>query len=225
MRKESKPYPRELETVFEKIKYQVILLHSRWIIYRQLYGTSKERIELLNVSALEFFWIIQDVLWDEILLNICRLADPIQSGRDKKSKKNLCLEMLCQIIKGLLQEDLYSDLCNSLSRFREKCDALKKYRNKRIAHLDLKAFLNEKSKCLPGISRAMIEDVLKELRFFMNLIDGFYKDSETAYEHCIMTGDGEFLITALKQALRYEELWRSGKVDIMDLQNSRYYKA
>jgi hypothetical protein len=141
----------------------------------------------------------------------CRLADPIQSGRDKKSKKNLCLEMLCQIIKGLLQEDLYSDLCNSLSRFREKCEALKKHRNKRIAHLDLKAFLNE--------------DVLKELRLFMNLIDGFYKDSETAYEHCIMTGDGEFLITALKQALRYEELWRSGKVDIMDLQNSRYYKA
>ena len=155
----------------------------------------------------------------------CRLADPIQSGRDKKSKKNLCLEMLCQIIKGLLQEDLYSDLCNSLSRFREKCEALKKHRNKRIAHLDLKAFLNEKSKYLPRISRAMIEDVLKELRLFMNLIDGFYKDSETAYEHCIMTGDGEFLITALKQALRYEELWRSGKVDIMDLQNSRYYKA
>jgi len=69
LRKESKPYPRELETVFEKIKYQVVVLHSRWIIYRQLYGTSKERIELLNESAVEFFWIIQDVLWDEILLN------------------------------------------------------------------------------------------------------------------------------------------------------------
>jgi hypothetical protein len=225
LRKENKRYPRELETVFEKIKYQVILLHDRWIIYRQLYGTSKERIELLNESAPEFFWIIQDVLWDEIPLNICRLADPIQSGRDKKSKKNLCLEILCQITKELRQEDLYIDLCNSLSRFRENCETLKKHRNKRIAHLDLKAFLNEKSKYLPGISRAMIEDALKELRFFMNLIDGFYEDSETAYDHCVMTGDGEFLITALKQALRYEELWKAGKIAIVDLQNSRFYKA
>ncbi|MGB7295577.1 MAG: hypothetical protein WBC70_08295 [Candidatus Aminicenantales bacterium] len=225
MRKQNKHYPRELKAVFEKIEHQVFLLHDRWIIYRQLYGTSKERIELLNESAPNYFWIIQDVLWDEILLDICRLADPIQSGRDKKSKKNLCLEMLCQIIKELGREDLYSDICNSLSRFREKCEGLKKHRNKRIGHLDLRVFLNEKSKYLPGISRAMIEDVLKELRFFMNSINGFYRDSETAYELCIMTGDGEFLINALKQALRYEELWRAGKIGIMDLQNTKHYKS
>jgi len=71
----------------------------------------------------------------------------------------------------------------------------------------------------------MIEDSLKELRYFMNQVEGYYSDSETGYEYFVMTGDGDFLIEVLKRGLRYIELWKDKKIDFMDMQNSKYNDA
>jgi hypothetical protein len=132
--------------------------------------------------------------------------------------------LICQIVKELGEKKLYSNLCKSLSHFRKKCEAFRVHRNKRIAHFDFDTFTNGQSKPLPGVSRAMVEDALKELRFFMNLVDKFYKDTEMGYEYVLMSGDGEALIAILKQGLRYEELLRAGKIDFMDLQRSKFHK-
>ena len=41
--------------VYDALKKNLTLLHGRWKIYRQLYGTSSERVDLLNHSASTFF--------------------------------------------------------------------------------------------------------------------------------------------------------------------------
>jgi len=221
MKKENKSIPKKLEGVFEEVRSQIILLHGWWDIYRQLFGTSRERIDLLNESASTFFRIVQDTLWDGIQLMIIKLSEPAQTRR----KKNLSLALICKIVKELGQKELYSSLIKSLSLFIKKSEAFKKHRNKRIVHFDLDTFINERIKHLPGISRKMIEDALVELRFFMNLVDGFYKGNEMAYDFSFTRDDGEMLIHILKEGLRYVELSRERKIDIMDLEKSKYYKV
>jgi hypothetical protein len=48
--------------------------------YRKLYGESAERVAFLNETAGFFFRVVQDVLWDDILLHIARLTDPPKQG-------------------------------------------------------------------------------------------------------------------------------------------------
>lgn len=55
-------FPVRLANIFEKLKSEVIWLHGQWIIYRQLFGTSEERINLLNDSA-PFFSSLSTALY------------------------------------------------------------------------------------------------------------------------------------------------------------------
>ena len=65
-------------------------MHGRWICYRQLFASSPKRIEVLNECASVFFFIIQDVLFDEIQVSLSKLTDPVKTGKHE----NLSLENL-----------------------------------------------------------------------------------------------------------------------------------
>src|SRR5437867_12009636 len=74
---------------------EVTWLHAKWKQYRILFAESPERIELLNGVAGFFFRVIQDVLWDDVLLHIVRLTDPPRSvGKD-----NLTLFRLAESVQ------------------------------------------------------------------------------------------------------------------------------
>ena len=51
-------------------------IEIKWAEYKELFGTSPRRIELLNSAAGLFFRILQDTLWEDALLHLCRLTDP-----------------------------------------------------------------------------------------------------------------------------------------------------
>jgi hypothetical protein len=61
---------------WDAFRNELIVLHAKWQQYRKLYGTSDERIGLLNSSAGFFFGLVHDVMWDDIVLHIARLTDP-----------------------------------------------------------------------------------------------------------------------------------------------------
>jgi len=215
-------FPKKLDNVFERIESEVNLLHGYWITYRDLFGTSKERVDLLNESAAWFSYVIQNVLTDVVQLAFTKLADPVMTfGK----KKNMSLELICEIVKELEEDELLANLEESLSRFREKCEVFKMHRNKRIAHFDYTTHVDKIGEPLPGVSRAMIEDALKELRYFVNEVRRFFTGVEAGYEYIKMVSGGDALMEVLKRGLRYEELWKEGKIDIMDIQKSKYYKV
>jgi len=220
--KEAAQFPEELKDIFGKLESQVVWLHGRWKIYRQLFGTSKLRVDLLNESASTFFRVVQDVLMDDIQLTLSKLAEP---ARTKRGKENLSLAMICKIVNRLREGALHSKLKRSLKNFQKKCKAFQVHRDKRIAHFDLNTILKKKTKFLPGVSRKMVEDALKELRNFMNIINMYFTGEETGYEHFLMTNDSDTLVEWLKRGLRYEELWQEGKIEINDIKKSKYYDA
>ena len=73
----------ELGPLYNELSDELVWLHAKWKQYRQLFGYSEERADLLNKASGYFFKIIQDALWDNIILHISRLTDPVKSaGKD-----------------------------------------------------------------------------------------------------------------------------------------------
>jgi hypothetical protein len=65
----------ELGRTFNKLFIEFCQLHVKWREYVTLFGT-QSRIDLLSKTATGFFGLIEDSLFEDILLHICRLTDP-----------------------------------------------------------------------------------------------------------------------------------------------------
>jgi hypothetical protein len=83
----------ELWTLFYQ---EVIWLHARWKIYRQLYTTSEIRVQLLNEAAPVLSSLLQNALGDEVQLGLSKLADPVTNGKNR----NLTLETLLNEVEA-----------------------------------------------------------------------------------------------------------------------------
>ena len=176
----------------------------KWKIYRDLYGTSEKRIDLINACAANFFNFIEFTLRHDVILAFCRLSDPEKTT----GHKNLSLEQLQKRIEIQADTSLSDCLGNLLNDFKDKCNKFRKLRNKQLAHLDLNTIIDKKAAPLPGVSRKNIEEALEILRTYMNKIEGFYNNSEVGYEHSAMLSGAEKLVSKIKSGLRYEKLKR-----------------
>jgi hypothetical protein len=79
---------------------------------------------------------------------------------------------------------------------------------------------------LPGVSRQMVEEVLELVRKYLNAIQIHYDQSETGYEHFIMTAsDGEALISMLKYGLLYDQLIQERNMALLDWEESDWKDA
>ena len=82
--------PTELDRLFKALWQELAWIHVKWQTYRDLFGHSPERIDLLNKTAPAFFHRIHGSLWEDILLHLCRITDP----RQTMSRQNLSLTRL-----------------------------------------------------------------------------------------------------------------------------------
>ena len=210
--------PSELSELWEFLNSEVVWLHGRWIVYRQIYGTNPERINLINEAAPTFFWMIERVLMNDVQLTLVKLADPPET----KGKRNLTLETLILEVEKTYTGELSSALRDALSNFRQYCIKIKNRRHKDIAHFDLSVQLGNKAEVLPGPSRQEIEEALNELRKFMNTFLLFFNNPQMAYEHFSLQTDGNTLLFRLKEAIRYEQLQSEGIVPHEDILQGSY---
>jgi hypothetical protein len=212
------PIPDALSEIWEFLHSEVVWLHGRWIVYRQIFGTNPERIALINEAAPTFFSMVQRVLMNDVQLTIVKLADPANTF----GKKNLTLETLTKQCQSAGFQNLAGTLAESLSEFRSRCQKIKDRRHKDIAHFDLAVQLSNKAEVLPGPSRQEIEDALAALRKFMNVVYGHFESTTMGYEHFSMLSDGNTLIFRLTEALRYEQLQTAGTIPHEDILQGAY---
>jgi hypothetical protein len=195
-------YPRQIHTLWTTLDREITWLHGRWIIYRQLFGTNKERVELLNESAGTFFNVLQDVLLHDVQLSLSKLGDPAGSG----SRENMTLEALHQVLQASGEMLVADKMKASMQKFETACVKIRHRRNKWIAHFDRSTMLNDDVIPRMGPSREEIENALEALREAMNCISLHYAETTIGYEHFSMQADGEALIQSLRRGLRYREL-------------------
>jgi len=214
--------PQSIRPLYDELCTEVVWLHARWKIYRQLFAESPKRIELLNECASTLFFVIKDLLIGEVQVTLSKLTDPASTGK----KENLSLERLQAEIDALGDQALATHTQAILADLQKACAPFRVWRNKRLAHLDLSTALKSTPDPLPGISRQMIEDALHLVREHLNAIPRHFDDSEVAYEHFIMqTSDGDGLVSVLKAGMRYEELTQEGKLPWDDLSRSPWRDA
>ena len=195
-----------LREIYDALNKEVILLHSLWISYNDLYGKKEERIRLLNSSASFFFYQLQFLFLDEIELIISKLLDPA----DQRTQSNLSLQ---QLFGKIDNNDLVQQLNSILCDLQEKTRNIRKRRNKRLGHFDLNISVKRSAKFFTKSSRKEINGILSEIDNFMNVISSHYFGSITAYEHFSALGNAESLINCLKRSESYKILEKQGKIE------------
>ena len=182
----------DLGPVFFALHKEVVWLHAIWQEYRTIYGTTPEQLKIANRAAGFFFKIVQDELWDSVLLRIARITDsPRSAGR-----ANLTI----QALPGLIADaDLRIQLEGLIGISLDKAEFAREHRHKRLAHRDL-LHATDASSTLSGISRRYIEESLESLRNVMNKLDAHYRDSTVMYQEFITSTGAERLLHVLKRA-------------------------
>lgn len=194
--------PQAIHALWGTLDTEVTWLHGRWIIYRQLYGTSSERVELLNKSARTLFSVLQNVLLHDIQLSLNKLGDPAGSGK----WKNMTLAALHKVLLESGEAVSANKMSEALEKFGDACVKVRNRRNKWIAHFDRTTMLNQHVTPRVGPSREEIENALAALREAMNCISLHYTGATIGYEYFSMQADGEALVRNLRRGLRYTEL-------------------
>jgi hypothetical protein len=193
--------PPEIREKYKSLRNDVCHLHRKWGIFRQLYVSGENVVELLNIVAPGFFGVCKELLADDVLLSIGRLADPKQTFK----ADNLSLEQLVFSIDEKYP-DLISELEQLLSITRDKCAFAREQRNKRVAHTDLSTRLEAKPLSSPTTTN--VEAALESIRDVMNAIEKYFhepiycNDVNIAFVDYskVLNVDGTHLITWLRKA-------------------------
>jgi hypothetical protein len=203
------PMPENLKPTWEALYKEVINVHARWIIFRQLFAEPGERIAILNESAGTFFYYMQSILVDNVQLTLSKLADPAET----RGYPNATLALLAERIAESNEQPLIDKLNEALTEYKASCEQIKTRRNKQLAHYDQATLLQP----LPGPTRKEIEDALAALRRFMEPAERYLTSESTSYQEVILGSAGDALIFALRRGLRYQELQRNGTIPWDDI--------
>lgn len=182
-----------LGPVYHALYEEVVWLHAKWLEYRKLYAESPRRVDLLNAMAPFFFRVIQNVLWDDVLLHIARLTDPPKSA----GKDNLTLLRLPAVVS---EPSVAADVQSTIDAAVAKTSFARDWRKRRLAHRDLALAVQAAAAPLPGATREQVEQALLSILTILNGVHRRYFDGAVAFEDFIAHDDAESLVYHLRVA-------------------------
>lgn len=194
--------PVPLGEIYYALHNEVVWLYLKWKAFRALFARSPETIKLLNVAAPAFFHELQRMMWEDILLHLCRLTDPPQSmGHD-----NLTVRRLPDSIPDA---NLQNQVRPLVDASRQKTEFARDWRNRRLAHKELPPTAGQVAQALASASCQHVEDALAAIRRTMNCIEQHYLDSPVSYEHSIEAlGGVESLLMCLREGVDAKHIER-----------------
>lgn len=202
----------EFGKLFNKIRNEVIFLHFKWSEFEELYS-KKDRVTLMNDISPTFYFYLQNLLLDDVILGITRLTEP---KSDRQKNVRLTLWAFTQFTNPPLK----GEIGKLLKRIKEESAFCYDSRNRRIAHFDKDLALSELAEPLEIVSRNKINLVLDSIGELLNLIERSYMGSTTYYRSGSQSGYK--LLLAAKDGLRFEELklkfYKIGRLDYKDFE-------
>jgi hypothetical protein len=186
----------ELGSQFNRLHNECAWLHLKWSEYVALFGAKQSRVDLLNASARGFFGLVQTSLWEDVLLHICRITDEPEVGRRKR--QTLSVRRLPALVELSIEEKIRKLVSAAV----KKSEFARDWRDRHIAHRDLKLALKEGAKPLAGASRQGVKDAIGAIVATLTAVEQHYRKSETAYEHVSQLGDAEALLYVLRDGVR-----------------------
>jgi hypothetical protein len=149
-------------------------LHFEWDQYFVLFGTDPSRIDLMNKAAPRFFWSLDRVLWQDILLSLSRLSDPPGT----KGQENLTFLRLLRVLPS---DGPRKELELAINEYEKAVKFARDWRHRLYAHRELSHALDPDVHSLQLASRECVIDALKAAAQVMNVLENHYEHSTTGY--------------------------------------------
>lgn len=185
----------ELGALFAALWQEIAFLHGKWQEFVELYGANEKRIDLLNDAAPTFFGHLQDILWEDILVGLCRLTDPEKSA----GRPNLTVQALPKLVDDKSLRDTINLLVQEAVKL---IDFSRDWRNRRIAHSDFELAVNDHAQPLKPGSRQDVRKALAAIDSVINKIQGHYLDSETKFDAPVFHAGATLLLRVLHDGVR-----------------------
>jgi hypothetical protein len=189
---------RELGELYSALWQEVAWIHSKWAEYVQLFGVKESRIDLLNRAAPRFARLLQDSLWEDVLLHIARLTDPAKSmGKSNLSIRALAPHVADPTVRGEIEELVSETVVRS--------DFCRDWRNRHLAHRDLQLALARGAEPLKAGSRSSVREVLQSLSATLNALAKHYLDSTTMFDFETCAGGALSLLHVIDDGIRADD--------------------
>jgi hypothetical protein len=201
-------FPTHVAELYKPLWRQVAWLFAKWQTYPRLFGTSEDDIKVLNRAAGSFAALIQNVLVGDLLLTASRLTDPKGSGL----RTNLSLETLVHAIETDKYAQLREEAEEQLADAYAKTSFAREWRNRQIAHLDLRTELRSCADSLSPYTRGQVQDALDAIAAVLNTLNAAFSGSTTFFGDFIDgPGTAGALIKHLRNGLELQEWGRNDK--------------
>jgi HEPN superfamily AbiU2-like protein len=186
---------KELGGQFNRIYNECAWLHLKWGDYVALFGTSQSRLGILNASAPGFFRLLNDSLWNDLLLHLCTLTDDPEVGRRKR--QTLTIRRFSKLVDPAIQKNIKRLVSDAV----KKCEFARDWRDRHIAHRDLRLALGEGATHLTPASRQNVIDAIRAIVAVLDAVEQHYCKTQTAYEHVSHLGDAVALLHVLRDGV------------------------
>ncbi len=215
------PIPDPVREPFRALYGEVVRLHFRWLLFKQLYVRGQTRVDLLNEMAGGLFYQLQYIMMDDVVMAAARLLDPAHSF----GQENLTLNLLRDRVAASVGPDIVSELDARIAQLLALSDPLRRHRNKRIAHADYQHHPAIVGSVLPGIAIRLVDDVLKEIAEAMNVVQRRFERGTTVYDMVSGESDADTLVWNLRKAADWGHFVGDALAQAMRLQVSPYHDA
>lgn len=166
---------KDLGTVYDALWQEIACIYTKWTEYVTLFGTKESRVELLNEVAPSFFRLLQDSLWENVLLHIARLTDQPAIGK----KQNLTVQQLSLLIE---HQETRAKVEQLIERALSSSTFARDWRNRHIAHSDLDLSVSDTAKPLEFASYEKVNVALQALADLLNAVSSHYLQSTSFFD-------------------------------------------
>lgn len=155
-----------VEKVTNFIRNEIEYIDFKWAMFRKLYRSDCNNINIMKSDpAIEnLFLVFQELLIDDTILALSKLADPAKMGPNSNASFKLIID---EYTKGEKGTD-HLEECHK--RFIDSCVKLKTIRNKKIGH-------NDKTTSISNISdlKLTLDDIDNALNQAKALLEAIYR--------------------------------------------------
>lgn len=194
----------EVEDVFQAVLGQALEISVRWKLYRQLFDSGPENINLLNESGSFVFGLLQRLIIYDVVLSLARLTDPTKSGAGGKRHENASIENLILKAKPALSSTASSEVEVLRAKLSSFTRDIRIQRDKVLAHTDLKHAL--KAEKLPDIAYDDIEGAAITLQRLITILGSAIGHQIQSFDVSFTFGtDGKKLLSVLRRGQTAQE--------------------
>ncbi|HWE37831.1 MAG TPA: hypothetical protein VG406_14780 [Isosphaeraceae bacterium] len=195
MESSAREFPPTLSTVYEAIESDVIQLHFRYKLFKQLYAT-QATVDILNVVAPALFAEVRQIMLENIMMVISQLTDPPTSrGPKGATLENLTMRRLVETIDA--QETGLADRLG-VPRLLEMLDGhaepIRTVRNRMLAHNDW----GRRTEPMPLVMKEHIDGTIEAMERILRVTSLYFRDIDIRCEP-FSHSDGDALIEILRQ--------------------------